>query len=60
MAVAAAFVALLATPALPSGLPVLAAAMVAVVAGLWPRGTDGSDTGTVAGAGVAARTRDGR
>ena len=40
--------------------PVLAAAMVAVVAGLWPRGTDRSDTGTVAGAWVAAGTRDGR
>lgn len=36
IAVAAAFVALLTTPVLPSGLPVLAAAMVAVVAGLWP------------------------
>ncbi|ATG53277.1 branched-chain amino acid ABC transporter permease [Brachybacterium vulturis] len=36
VAVAAAFVALVTTPALPSGLPVLAAALVAVVAGLLP------------------------
>lgn len=36
VAVAAAFVALLTTPALPAGLPVLAAALVAVVAGLLP------------------------
>jgi predicted branched-subunit amino acid permease len=36
-AVAAAFVALVTTPALPAGLPVLAAALVAVVAGLLPR-----------------------
>ncbi|MGO2556737.1 AzlC family ABC transporter permease [Brachybacterium sp.] len=36
VAVAAAFVALVATPALPSGLSVLAAALVAVVAGLLP------------------------
>ncbi|MDN5901337.1 MAG: AzlC family ABC transporter permease [Brachybacterium sp.] len=34
VAVAAAFVALVTTPALPAGLPVLAAALVAVVAGL--------------------------
>ena len=34
---AAAFVALLTTPVLPSGLPVLAAALVAVVAGLRTR-----------------------
>ena len=40
VAVAAAFVALLATPVLPSGLPVLAAALVAVAAGLWPRRAD--------------------
>ena len=33
---AAAFVALLTTPVLPAGLPVLAAALVAVVAGLLP------------------------
>lgn len=39
IAVAAAFVALLTTPVLPSGLPVLAAALVAVVAGLLPRRT---------------------
>ena len=37
IAVAAAFVALLTTPVLPSGLPVLAAALVAVVAGLRTR-----------------------
>ena len=37
IAVAAAFVALLTTPVLPSGLPVLAAALVAAVAGLLPR-----------------------
>ncbi|MEE1618835.1 AzlC family ABC transporter permease [Brachybacterium sp. J153] len=37
VAVAAAFVALLTTPALPPGLPVLAAALVAVIAGLLPR-----------------------
>lgn len=36
VAVAAAFVALVTTPSLPSGLPVLAAALVAVVAGLLP------------------------
>ncbi|ASK67212.1 branched-chain amino acid ABC transporter permease [Brachybacterium avium] len=36
VAVAAAFVALVTTPALPAGLPVLAAALVAVVAGLLP------------------------
>ena len=36
IAVAAAFVALLTTPVLPAGLPVLAAALVAVVAGLLP------------------------
>ncbi|MFC7466373.1 AzlC family ABC transporter permease [Brachybacterium sp. GCM10030252] len=36
IAVAGAVVALLATPVLPSGLPVLAAALVAVVAGLLP------------------------
>lgn len=36
VAVAAAFVALVTTPALPSGLPVLAAALVAVVAGMLP------------------------
>ena len=37
IAVAAAFVALVTTPVLPAGLPVLAAALVAVVAGLLPR-----------------------
>lgn len=37
VAVAAAFVALLTTPVVPSGLPVLAAALVAVAAGLLPR-----------------------
>ncbi|MGY5763848.1 AzlC family ABC transporter permease [Brachybacterium sp. DNPG3] len=37
IAVAAAFVALIATPVLPPGLPVLAAALVAVLAGLLPR-----------------------
>jgi predicted branched-subunit amino acid permease len=44
VAVAAAFVALLTTPVLPAGLPVLAAALVAVVAGLLPRrsGADGT------------------
>src|SRR5699024_10335114 len=36
VAVAAAFVALVTTPSLPSGLPVLAAALVAVLAGLLP------------------------
>lgn len=36
IAVAAAFIALLTTPVLPPGLPVLAAALVAVVAGLLP------------------------
>jgi len=36
VAVAASFVALVTTPALPPGLPVLAAALVAVVAGLLP------------------------
>lgn len=36
VAVAAAFVALVTTPLLPPGLPVLAAALVAVVAGLMP------------------------
>ncbi|HEX7350158.1 AzlC family ABC transporter permease [Brachybacterium sp.] len=36
VAVAAAFVALVTTPALPAGLPVLAAALVAVVAGMLP------------------------
>lgn len=36
VAVAAAFVALMTTPALPAGLPVLAAALVAVIAGLLP------------------------
>ena len=36
IAVTAAFVALLTTPVLPAGLPVLAAAGVAVVAGLLP------------------------
>lgn len=43
IAVAAAFVALLTTPVLPAGLPVLAAALVAVVAGLLPsrRGATG-------------------
>ena len=43
IAVAAAFVALLTTPVLPAGLPVLAAALVAVVAGLLPspRGAPG-------------------
>lgn len=56
VAVAAAFVALLATPALPSGLPVLAAAMVAVVAGLWPRSTDGSGAGAGVEAGAGAET----
>ena len=44
IAVAAAFVALLTTPVLPSGLPVLAAALVAVAAGMRvrtrPRGTE--------------------
>lgn len=37
VAVAAAFVALLLTPALPAGLPVIGAALVAVLAGLLPR-----------------------
>ena len=37
IAVAAAFVALVTTPVLPAGLPVLSAALVAVVAGLLPR-----------------------
>lgn len=37
IAVAAAFVALLTTPVLPAGLPVLAAALVAVVVGVLPR-----------------------
>ena len=45
IAVAAAFVALVTTPALPAGLPVLAAALVAVGAGLLPgrRGAAGGE-----------------
>lgn len=46
IAVAAAFVALLTTPVLPSGLPVLAAALVAVVAGLLPRRTGTAEEGS--------------
>ncbi|MDO5661223.1 MAG: AzlC family ABC transporter permease [Brachybacterium sp.] len=42
VAVAAAFVALVATPILPPGLPVLAAALVAVIAG-WPLPRGGSE-----------------
>lgn len=52
VAVAAAFVALLTTPVLPAGLPVLAAALVAVVAGLAPRRRDDElRTGDVGGEG---------
>jgi predicted branched-subunit amino acid permease len=46
IAVAAAFVALVTTPALPAGLPVLAAALVAVVAGLLPRRHQPGRTGS--------------
>lgn len=55
VAVAAAFVALVTTPSLPSGLPVLAAALVAVLAGLlpWRRGPvhhGATDEGNMQGA----------
>lgn len=45
IAVAAAFVALVTTPVLPAGLPVLAAALVAVVAGLLPHRQGLASTG---------------
>lgn len=48
VAVAAAFTALLLTPALPAGLPVIGAALVAVIAGFLPSrpGPDGAATDT--------------
>ena len=64
IAVAAAFVALLTTPVLPSGLPVLAAALVAAVAGLLPRrpgagpdGPPGPSAPSGTGAGAAEEVR---
>ncbi|UQN31285.1 AzlC family ABC transporter permease [Brachybacterium kimchii] len=67
VAVAAAFIALIATPVLPAGLPVLAAALVAVVAGLLPRrsGDDGDradgdrTTGTAENSPADASDEDG-
>ena len=60
IAVAAAFVALVTTPALPAGLPVLAAALVAVGAGLLPARRRAAGTGVDAGSGDEGphRTRE--
>ncbi|WP_114855275.1 AzlC family ABC transporter permease [Brachybacterium sp. YJGR34] len=55
IAVAAAFVALVTTPSLPPGLPVLAAALVAVVAGVLP--ARWRPAGPAAGASAAAGSR---
>src|SRR5699024_6113437 len=63
-AAAAAFLALLTTPVLPSGLPVLAAALVTAVAGLLPRrpgagpdGPPGPSAPSGTGAGAAEEVR---